>query len=123
MPESKEFDFVVILSASTGRLMSNSSNLHGCIEWIMGHPVWTHEFADNGLWEKLQAKVHRQHPDLAQADVSGMDETNCQEFIDRFEKRYGKRRSLLKGSNKRTEHPIDSLKRLAPGKPIIAIET
>ena len=44
----------VIVSAYTGYLMCDFSEVHKYIEDLFGRPVWTHELAD----ERIQSELH-----------------------------------------------------------------
>lgn len=43
-----------IVSAYTGYMCGNFADMHEYAEKIMGHPIWTHEFGDKQLMEKLR---------------------------------------------------------------------
>lgn len=45
-----------IVSAYTGVLIGNFSDMHEYIETIMGHPVWTHQLADKEFFAKIKEK-------------------------------------------------------------------
>jgi len=45
-----------ILSAYTGILIGNFSELHGYIEKILGGSVFTHELANEKIWEEIKEK-------------------------------------------------------------------
>ncbi len=47
----------VVLSAYTGILMCDMSEVHQYIEKLLGRPVWTHELASEALWEQIKGKV------------------------------------------------------------------
>ena len=43
-----------ILSAHTGIMFGSFSDLHEYAEKILGEPIFTHEFASNGIVKKLK---------------------------------------------------------------------
>ena len=45
----------VIVSAYTGILMCDFSDVHEYIEKILGRPVWTHELADKKIQDEIKA--------------------------------------------------------------------
>lgn len=45
-----------IVSAYTGILSCNFDDFHRYVEEVMGHPVWTHEFADPDFVKDLKEK-------------------------------------------------------------------
>lgn len=46
----------VVLSAYTGILMCDFSEVHKYIEKLLGRPVWTHELASEALWSEIKEK-------------------------------------------------------------------
>lgn len=44
----------IIVSAYTGVLMCDFSDLHKYIEEKLKRPVWTHELADHAVWEQIK---------------------------------------------------------------------
>lgn len=47
----------IIVSAYTGVLMCDFSDMHEYIEKVMGRPVWTHELADDRIIAQIKEKV------------------------------------------------------------------
>ena len=47
-----------IVSAYTGFLCGNFSDMHEYIEEIMQRPVWTHEMGGDGFQEKIRGLSH-----------------------------------------------------------------
>ena len=48
-----------IVSAYTGILIGEFSDLHEYIEKILGRPVFTHELADKELWVEIKEKSRK----------------------------------------------------------------
>lgn len=48
-------DQAAVISAYTGFLVGSFSDMHAYAEKKLGHPIFTHQFADEDLVEKLQA--------------------------------------------------------------------
>ena len=46
-----------IISAYTGFLCGNFSDMHKYAEDVMGEPIFTHQFNSKEYWEKLKEKV------------------------------------------------------------------
>ena len=44
----------VIISAYTGVLMCNFGDVHEYIEKILNRPIWTHELADENVWNEIK---------------------------------------------------------------------
>jgi hypothetical protein len=41
-------------SIASGKALAPFGEIHKAAEKLMGRPVWTHEFADEGFWELLR---------------------------------------------------------------------
>jgi hypothetical protein len=61
----KTFPINVILGLTTGILLDRFNEIHALAEWVMGRPVYTHEFASLELCKLLRDRVLAQHPVLA----------------------------------------------------------
>lgn len=46
-----------IVSAYTGILIGNFSDMHGYVEEKLGRPIWTHEFASEELFKEIREKT------------------------------------------------------------------
>ena len=46
----------VIISAYTGVLCCNFSDMHEYVEKLLGRPVWTHEFGSKLVKDEIEAK-------------------------------------------------------------------
>ena len=58
----REFKMEVALSIATGRLLCPFSDMHECIEFLAGEPVFTHQLAYRPFYDELQAAVKAQVP-------------------------------------------------------------
>lgn len=122
----------------TGRVLSKEKGedfaaQHELSEVLIGHPLWTHEFAEQALWEQLRQAALSQHPELE--NLPAFDEVACERaksngdvfdylgpFVEQCRRACGETLAFKRGSNVRTEHPIETFHRLAPGKPLIVME-
>ena len=120
MSETKDFPTAAVLSIITGRLLGDFGEMHETIEWVAGHPVWTHELVTIG--RRLTAAVISQHPELSGIDAD-LSEENYEDWTARQVSKFGDTLTLIRGSGKRTEHPIESLKKMIGDKPIIQVNT
>lgn len=120
MSEAKKFSTAAILSVTTGRLLCKFEQMHELSEWLLGHPIWTHEFADEQLHARLKKAVFDQYPTIA--TTVWIDGSDWKKWLAKQVKHLGASFTILKGKAERSEHPLESLERLAPGKPVIAIE-
>lgn len=96
---SKDFPLGVLLSMTTGKMLCNFSDMHEAAELILGHPVWTHEFADRNLCDKIKARVLAQHPDLADLTADGVNGKNWLDWLGKAIKKYGRERTLIGGKD------------------------
>ena len=53
MSEARDFPTAVIASISSGVLLCNFSEMHEAAEYLMGHQIWTHHFANKELWQEM----------------------------------------------------------------------
>jgi hypothetical protein len=122
--ETKSFTVPVLVSLVSGKMLTTSfSALHECAEFVMGHPVWTHEFASKPLWELMRSKVLEQHPDL-DVDCESVTKENWLAFTNELIGRLGHEREIVKGEEERAADPITSLRAIVgDDKPIIVVKT
>jgi len=62
-----------IIMAYTGICMLTGeefNEFHKYIEYIMGRPVWTHEFADKGIWEEIKKESEDDFMNLCKEAVT-----------------------------------------------------
>ena len=58
----------VVVSAYTGILMCNFSDVHEYIEKVLGRPVWTHELAQEEVWNKIKEASKRDFLALCESE-------------------------------------------------------
>lgn len=121
-PATKECSTATALMLATGKALGDFAEFHEMAEWVAGHSIWTHEFADSQLWKRLRSEVIAQHPTLGEANADTLTGETAATWLEAELTRIGSPvLAFTKGSGRRTEHPIESMQRLAPGKPIIAV--
>ena len=119
MGEAKEFRTLVVGTASSGITLANSmsiADIHELSEWVLGHPVWTHELGQDHIWKRMRELLVAQFPDLPTDDV-----TDHAAAAKALLATYGEIISVRRGSDERAESPLASLARVAPGKPTIVL--
>jgi hypothetical protein len=62
--ETRDFPTAVIASISTGVLMCDFGDMQEAAEYLMGHPIWTHHFADKTLWSEMKRAIAEQCPGM-----------------------------------------------------------
>ena len=122
MAEMKEFDTLIIGSLTCGCTLRGGpfGDLHEAAEWVMGHSIWTHEFADKALWLRMSDAIRAHLPDMPAPYEDG-EKPDWKAVGAALIDRYGETVSLPRGQQERTEGPMESLQRLAPGKPVIGV--
>lgn len=117
----KSFPTDVVLSLTTGILLKvgGFSEMHELIEYVAGHPVWTHELIDKPFVARLCEAVYAEHPALR--DVEKFDAKGAKgdallsylnEYVARQVAKYGESLTIKQGDGQRTEDPLSSLERL-----------
>lgn len=107
--ETKAFSVPALASITTGVLLANSfSDMHEAAEWLMGHPIWTHEFGSKDTFERMRARVLAQHPDL-DIDASDVNRDNVEAFRARLVADLGESREIVKGDAEREAGPVETL--------------
>ena len=87
------------------------SPMHEAAEHILGHPVWTHEFADKAVWAKLREAIREHHPRLPFGTPDSWQATR-----DDVLARFPDPLVMPKGHAERKEDPITSAKRIMGGR-------
>ena len=79
MSETREFPTAVIATIATGRLLCEFSLMHEAAEYLMGHPIWTHQFASgSGLNSAMEMAILRQCPKMP-TKLNGVTRENWRE--------------------------------------------
>lgn len=102
--ETKELPTTALVSLRSGTLIAPFDCMHEAAEWIMGHPIWTHQFLV--LRDDINAAVDAQFPDLPKK-LEGCDPTNWQEHAAAVEKQFGKTLKVKQGGGLTALLPMD----------------
>lgn len=107
MTETREFPTAVVVSIATATMLANTfSEVHECAEFLTGHSIWTHHFADKGLWEDMRRILQAQHPDLP----SVAPDVTKENWREHLESKFGKSLRIEKGSGLTAMLPTDGLR-------------
>ena len=87
--QSKAFKTEVVLSIITRHLLCEFDEMHKCIEFIAGAPVFTHQLADDMFLQLLRCGIMQQHTQLKGVGVDGISRTNWKRFRDELVERFG----------------------------------
>ena len=126
MDNIKTFPAAVLLSLTSARgLGPTFSAIHEAAEHVMGHPIWTHEFADAGLWDRMRKATMRAAPSLVPDGVDLADTVTPENVVDvaaEIARRYPNPIAVRRGGEARDETPMESLSRIAPGSAVILVD-
>ena len=106
--ETREFPTAVVVSLSSGIALCEFSAIHEFAEFLMGHPIWTHHFADKALREAMRRAVEAQCPGMP-AKLSGVTADNYREHILRLEAAYGPTQTIRKGDGSTAMSPLGGI--------------
>jgi hypothetical protein len=106
--ETREFPTAVMASISTGILLCKFADMHEAAEYLMGHPIWTHHFADKALSQKMKAAVVEQCPGMPTA-LDGVTAENYKEKVATIEAEIGVTLTIRKGAGETAMHPLDGI--------------
>ena len=103
MGDTKNFDPRVLGSITSGILLiADFSKVHEAIEWVIGHPIWTHELPK--ISDKAASLVKLQHPYMPLGKVADWQAT-----ADYLLSKHGPLLPLERGSEVRSSDPVSSL--------------
>src|SRR5690348_5787624 len=80
MTETREFPVEVIASISSGILLCDFGKMHEAAEFLMGHPIWTHHFADKQLVGDMKRRIAEQCPGMP-TEMPGVTADNYQTHV------------------------------------------
>lgn len=109
MTETRDFPTAVIASLSSGNLLCKFSDMHEAAEYLMGHPIWTHHFANKELWGEMQQTIAAQCPGMPMGEVDGVTKDNYLEYIAKLETELGKTVKIRKGGGLTAMLPTDGI--------------
>ena len=112
----KKHTLDVVLTLATGVLMCPIKDVLPFAGHVLGHTVFIHELADRDFWTTVREALCAQHPQLRDVEPieSDMSDADVQRYLKRQIAKYGAALSITRGTNKRTETPVESLHRIAP---------
>lgn len=103
MSEIKHIDPRALGSITSGiLLLDDFSKVHEAIEWVIGHPVWTHEMP--AFSARAAELVKAQYPGMPLGKVADWKET-----ADFLLKKHGFAVPVKRGDEERSKHPMETL--------------
>jgi hypothetical protein len=106
--ETRDFPTLIIASLSSGTLLVEGgfSAMHEAAEYLMGHQIWTHHFANKELWGEMQKTVLEQCPGMP---TDGITKDNWREEAARLKREFGPTVKIRKGSGLTAMLPTDGI--------------
>lgn len=108
MTETRDFPTAVIASLSSGVLLCKFSDMHEAAEYLIGHPIFTHHFANKTLWGEMQQTIAAQCPGMP-TDLPGIDKDNWPEAKAKLEAEFGETVKIRKGGGLTAMLPTDGI--------------
>lgn len=115
--EQKEFPTAAAATMTTGIVMGQWSDASALAEWLMGFPIWTHEYLE--LRDKIKAAVLHQFPAMPTTARSGAGHL---EDLAAIEAVFGKTLMFRAGATKRRQSPIESLAKIIGDENVVVVE-
>lgn len=116
----KTFDTPTLASIATGVLLVQPfSKVHEACEWLLGHPVWTHELGSKATVERIKAALVAQFPEFGTIDAANVGKDNWAPFAYELIENLGPSREIARGSQEREADPITTLWQMRPDAEII----
>ena len=121
--ESREFHLGDILSITTGRLVSprHVEGIYDILNFMTRDNLFTHQLPR--ACDECKPYLLGQHPQLKEVDASKVGRDNWQEWLAEQVTAFGEHLSVeqIPMDDHAEKDPIDELREMAPGKPIIVI--
>lgn len=117
MTETRDFPTEVIASLSSGILLCKFDEMHKAAEYLMGHPIWTHHFADKALWKSMRDTILAQHPNMP-LTMKGVTPENLDARCAALYAELGATVTIRKGDGHTARSALDGI---PEGKPAIVI--
>lgn len=108
MSETREFPTAVIASISTGVLLCNFGDMQEAAEYLMGHPIWTHHFADKQFNADMRKAIAEQCPGMP-TEIEGVTKDNYLEKLAEIERAIGPTVRIRKGGGLTAMLPTDGI--------------
>lgn len=109
-PLTRTFPISVVMTGVSGRLLCPVSEFHQFVEFLLGHPVFTHEFP--AYVETVREEILKYFPSLAEIDTSIVTNENWRECLTAWENQYGSLFQFPNGQRQRAMDPVESLVKL-----------
>lgn len=122
---TKSFPLTAVLGLATGRSWGPFSEIHEAAEHVMGHPIWTHEFASEALFAEMRRRVIAAHPGLADVGPDACPTSN-DDLAERLAvqvARFGATLDLPLGGDVRTKSPMETAVEMVGAERVVVVAT
>lgn len=103
MTETKALSTLAVATLTTGiAMVEGFAGVSEAAEWIVGHPVWTHELGKAA--DRAIELIPQQYPEFP-TEIAG----TWQETREAVLARYGETIEVQRGTDRREAHPMDTL--------------
>lgn len=109
MSETRDFPTPVITSITTGVLLCSFGDMHEAAEFLMGHPIWTHHFADKRLVSEMKQTIAEQCPGIPMSAPETINRDNWQDYVAQLVADIGPVVRIRKGSGLTAMLPTDGI--------------
>lgn len=109
MSGTRDFPTAVIASLSSGTLLCKFSDMHEAAEYLMGHKIWTHHFANEQLFQEMQKTIAEQCPGLPTGHIDGLTPETYHGYVAKLEAEVGKTVRIRKGGGLTAMLPTDGI--------------
>lgn len=106
--ETRDFPTAVIASISTGIILCPFGEMHEAAEYLMGHSIWTHHFADRVFAGEMKNAIAEQCPGMP-SEIEGVTPDNYLEKVAELEAQIGKTVKIRKGGGLTAMLPTDGI--------------
>jgi hypothetical protein len=106
MTETREFPTAVIATLTTGIVLADWSQCREAAEFVMGHPIWTHQYPS--IADDMRRTILAQHPTMP-TDAPDIDKTNWETLRDKIVADLGPTVTIRKGSGLTAMLPTDAI--------------
>jgi hypothetical protein len=109
--ETRDFPSVVIASLATGIVLCEGGfpKIHEAAEYLTGHPIWAHQFADKTLWAEMQRMIAEQCPGMPTVKIEGVTGDNWRDLAAKIEAEFGATVKIRKGPGLTALLPTDGI--------------
>jgi len=105
---TRDFSTAAIASISTGVLLCDFSQMHKAAEFLTGHPIWTHHFADREFMHEMRRMILEQCPGMP-TKLEGVSEQNYKQKLAEIEREIGGTVRIRKGRGLTAMLPTDGI--------------